>query len=205
MSKIINSVDDLSMIKITCLTLLLVLFNNTAFADFSCTAEVRYKWIPDKSSGGAAAKDTASSEKSPTEAPAAVDAVKDAKGDPSVTSEVFWGTIEAAGSDEALAKLKLFDSLNKERGKADGACREAHENQTKCIAGKYSQNAAVLSMMSFSQRREVEKTIIADCTNTTGRCIGSSSTEPVCREAKIAEAVKPTPVEEKKTKESKKK
>ncbi len=199
MSEITNFVDDLCMIRIILLLLSVTLCASIARADFSCTSEVRYRWIPDKAPV-VGAKPVATPK-------AATEGKKEdsADNEESVATEVFWGTIEATGQDEAVAKVKLTEALNKERAKADSACRESHENQTKCIAGKYSQNAAVLSMMSFVQRREIEKTIISDCTNSTGRCVGSSASEASCRELKAKGAEEAPPAEEKKGKEAKKK
>lgn len=133
-------------------------------AEFLCTSDISYQWRPESSKDASA----------PTTTPAAAPAEAEGR-------KVFWRRVEARGTTEDEARLKVIEESNKERAKADVACVDSHENQTRCIAGKYSQNSAVLSMMSFSQRTELEKSIVQDCKNNMGRCLGAAGTEIGCR------------------------
>ena len=155
-----------------------------AAADFSCASDLNYQWK-------VIATSVVKTAPAPAKPGAPQAAPAPAEGAPAdaVPSEntVFWSSIEATADTEENAKVQLADKINKERSRADGACRDAHENQTKCVSGKYSQNASVMSTMSFSQRKEFEKIIAADCVETAGRCLGSKATEAKCRELKKAD------------------
>lgn len=194
--KNINFVDDLPMIRTTLFSLVISLsVISPVAADFSCSSDIRYRWKAQNQNEGVQQPKKGAA---PTATPETAEAAEPNG------SDVFWGTVEGTSATEDEAKAKLTDLLNKERARADAACRDLHENQTRCIAGKYGQSAGVLSMMSFSQRKEFEKSIISDCENSSGKCLGSSISEVKCREVKSAVEATPAP-EEKKGKDSKKK
>lgn len=163
-------------------SLIIVLFSLVApalsHAEFSCMLEVTYKWSP-----------------TTTDAPPAKEVNKDnnkgeAAKEADVGKEVFWGRFEVKGETEEATKAKAKETATKERSNAMIACADAHENQTRCIAGKYAQNSASLSLMSFSQRKSFEKKILEDCEQANGRCSSAIASEPVCKEIVVAEAGK---------------
>ena len=162
------------------LALFLMLFSNPAFAEFSCSADVRYKWktLSDSESNSAPKTKDA---KTDTVAP-------DASNTDLNIKDVFWSTVEVKGASEEEAKNKLKLLVNEQRKKADESCRDSHENQSKCLANKYAQHSALQTTLSYSQRRELEKKITEDCQVAAGSCLGSASTEPVCKESVVAGA-----------------
>ena len=174
--------------------------SNVAFGEFRCQAEIHYRWKPtDKPIDNKPIK---------TPAPAAKGVV-DAKQTPVATvlpedgiREVFSSTAIGSGLLEDDAKNALKAVVTEERAKADASCRETHENQSKCLGVKYSQNATTMQLLSFSQRKEFEKKMVEDCQQAGGQCLGSAATEPVCSESKKAE---PTAAPDAKGKDAKKK
>jgi hypothetical protein len=154
--------------------------NNLAIAEFSCTADVRYKWRP----LSAQESNSASNPKTDN----AATNTPEAKTEDSSVKDVFWRTVEVKGATEDEAKNKLKVLVNEERQKADFSCRDAHENQSKCLANKYTQHSALQTTLTYSQRRELEKKMAEDCQVAAGSCLGSATTEPVCKESVAADA-----------------
>ena len=163
-----------------------VSFSRVGRAEFRCQAEVRYHWIPavvaEEGKAGAAIKATPTAVPEKAAAPAA---------GASPGKEVFWSVSNSSGPTEDEAKTRLKDMIIDQRSKADAACRDSHENQTRCFAAKYAQTSSTFQLMSFSQRKEFEKKIAADCQQAAGSCQGSVSTEPTCQEVKAAETPAP--------------
>lgn len=168
---------------------------SSAEAEFRCRSDVRFKWqkkddsTPQPNKGGTG--------KSAPQADNSTDQDKSIR-------DVFFKNVEAKGDTEDDTKNKLKDLVSEERALADSSCRELHENQTKCLALKYSQNASVIGMLSFLQRKDFEKKIIEDCEMSSGSCLGSAATEPICLEIKKADA-QPSPEAGKGGKDAKKK
>lgn len=140
-----------------------VLDAQIARADFVCSSDVTYKW---KEEGvGTPAAGSANSEKA-----------------------VHFSITDAAGDSEEAAKAKLSPLLIAAKARAALACQEEHENQSKCIATKYSAMSTVVNSLSFSARKELEESIISDCKKSQGKCLEASSSDPKCSEVKKAEA-----------------
>lgn len=156
------------------------LFPMVSVADFGCTSEVRYSWI--RKSEKTAGKSAATPTSAPTASPDGGSVPTEGKID------VFWTSVDSKGASEEEAKRVLTELINKERARSDTACRDLHENQSKCIATKYSLHAAVMKVMSFEQRKDFEKKMIEDCDNQSGQCAGAFATEPKCQEIVAAKA-----------------
>jgi hypothetical protein len=175
---------------------LLVTVASSAQSEFRCESEIRYRWKQlDKNDGKKTAE---ASQATPTPT------TEDNKGKVAVVEgrEVFWSSASASAETEEEAKNSLKAIVTDQRARADSACRDSHENQTKCVATKYSQNTSTFQVMSFSQRKAFEKKIIEDCEQAAGNCLGSAATEASCIEIKKAEVA---PAAEAKGKEAKKK
>lgn len=143
-------------------------FASSSLADFSCTAGVSYKWRPaisieqPKSEQGNEGKDG------------------EKKEDTGV--EVFFGTVQVSGATEEAAKAAIAEAINRAKTKADSACKDAHENQSKCIATKYTTNSTILHGLTFEQRKALQDGIKDDCLKANGNCLGSTATEHKCSE-----------------------
>jgi len=168
-------------------------------AEFRCESEVRYRWKPTVKA--VPLKPGTAGEQAAPEKPSGSEEKKDGAGNQD-GREVFWSLSSSTGELEDQAKASLKTIITEQRAKADMACRDAHENQTKCVATKYLQNATTFQMMGFTQRKAFEKKIIEDCEQASGNCLGSAATEPVCQEVKKAEAA---PAADAKGKDAKKK
>ena len=167
-------------------------------AEFSCSAEISYSWLrteePSSPSKGGATP-------SASPAPAA---------SPTEQLSVYVATVSANGGTEELAKAALAEPITK--GKAVGLtrCKDEHENQARCVALKYTSMAQVLNSLGFTARKELEKTISSDCHRSTGHCISTTASEPICRtivaaEPKAEEAAADGKGKDEKGKDSKKK
>ena len=170
----------------------------SAQSEFRCESEVRYRWKQVESSESKTVVNK--NAPVPTAQPTAPAAPSDAQ--VSEGREVFWAQSSATGVTEDEAKALLKDAMIEQRSRADMACKDIHENQTKCVASKYSQNVSTFQVMSFTQRKSFEKKIIEDCEQAAGHCLGAAATEPICKELKKDE---PTPAAEVKGKDAKKK
>lgn len=126
-----------------------------------------------------------------------------------VESKALFRTIEVVGSDEAVAKQLLQESLTRERPRALISCRDRHENITECVATRFAQHQTTLSGMSFSARRALEDAIKSDCQSVQGVCGEVSTGEVTCAERVNVAVASPvaadTKDEKPKEKESKKK
>ena len=101
---------------------------------------------------------------------------------------VRWGVFSARGADELAAKRALAEPVEREKRRARESCKKEHENLAGCVAGRYSSMEGTLSRMSFSQRRDVEEAVTADCNSKQGSCGEVTATEPQCVEHKPDEA-----------------
>lgn len=202
--KILCFVDDLDMSSRAFFLLLLAMIVITpdAYAEYICRAELHYKWKPFNTDGrevdNKVNKKTENSDNKDGGDTPKDDAVSDG------SEDVFWEVVEAKGATQDDAKQKLQGIITKEYPQVQSECRNIHENQTKCLSSKYAQNVSSMSIMSFRQRKEFEKRITEDCDYESGRCLGSSASEPVCVEIKAQEGAQGTP-EAAKGKEAKKK
>jgi len=115
---------------------------------------------------------------------------------------VRFGSLERTGSDEAAAKARLQDELNRLKIRASEACRREHEAFGTCVSTKFASNAALLSSLGFSARKEVERALTDECRGQEGTCVGVSAAEPQCKELVKLE---PTPAATDKKAEGKKK
>lgn len=152
------------------------LYASSALGDFSCSSEISYKWTH---------TDSDHFEAKVEKGKEGEEAKKEVK--ENAEFEVFFGTVQVTAATEEEAKAKLPESIKKAKTKSDSACREVHENQTKCIAIKYTANSALLQGATYDQRKALQESIKEDCARSTGRCTGSSATEGKCLELKAPE------------------
>jgi hypothetical protein len=163
-------------------------------AEYICSAEVRYQWnkVPKNNASNipvAAGKQAGTGKSQPTVTPAEANSGASDGKDPN-TKDVFFSRVEVKGENQESAKAKLDSLILEHRVKADTACRELHENQSKCLSIKFSQSATIQGALTFSQRKELERKMVEDCEVVAGTCLGSATTEPICKELVSAE---PTP------------
>ena len=99
-----------------------------------------------------------------------------------------WGRLEARGTDEKEAKAKLQKITDPERIFVLGRCRREHENQSACVATRFTSYSATLQSLSFTARKKLEDSILADCKLAAGTCTGVLVSDPVCTEIVVAAA-----------------
>ncbi len=168
----------------------LVFMTDAAHADFTCAADVSFKWQQDAEQPPAPVK---ADEKSPP-APAATSQPEDS----------FWARVEVKGKDEAQSKGALGERVVAEQAAAMRECRKQHENLAGCIGSKYYAMGSVLNTLGFTARKNLEDAIRSDCEKRQGKCLGASAGEAKCQE--IVKAVEtPSPAPDEKKKDSKKK
>ena len=159
--------------------LLLTLFYSQALlAEFECSSEVSYSWIPR--------------------------VVEEKKGEKPKRVEVKQTVVEvlrAMGESENDAKFAIQRKSERAKEEARTICQRVHEDVSGCIAGKHASSAATLKQLSFSARRELEQSIVEDCNALAGLCQKTEASEPACAEIKKDEA----PAEETAKEEKKKK
>lgn len=170
----------------------IICFKLSANAEHICRTEVQYKWRTEKSAAADVPPDPKAHK--PTEAPAAA---------PNNELTVFWALIEQKGKNEEDAKQNATKQSLSERGAAEKACLNAHENLSGCVAAKYLSLSPSVSTLGFSAKKSVDDAIKEDCAKQQGKCTGSSITEIKCSE--IIPDVKPTEVPTGKDSKAKKK
>lgn len=147
------------------LALILTLFySRVVMAEFECSTEVSYSWVPRM--------------------------VEDKKGEKSKKGELKRTTVEvvrATGESEDDAKSAVQRKCERAVDGARKICQRVHEDVSGCIAGKHASSAATLKQLSFSARRELEQSILEDCNALAGLCQKTEASDPVCIERKKEE------------------
>jgi hypothetical protein len=102
-------------------------------------------------------------------------------------TEVFFGEVRAVAADEALAKAKIDSDSLKSKTKALQQCRKLHENFSGCLHAKLESASGALKASSFSARKALEDSFLADCKKQQGNCKEVKNSEIKCET--IAEKV----------------
>ena len=132
-------------------------------AEFNCAADVSFRWrsVP------VTEKDVKT---------------EDNQAAPDKPKETFFEMVTAKGEKEEAAREELEKKLAPVKERALRQCREQYENQSACIATKYSKMESVLNTLDFKARDELQKAIHQDCLRQTGSCIEAAAGEVKCRE-----------------------
>ena len=102
--------------------------------------------------------------------------------DPKDERVVFFAVVEQRAPSVEDAKRKLAEEVARVKGDAYQRCREAHQNLSGCIAGRFNAHTGVMSSMTFAARKALEEAITTDCKGEQGTCGAVTASEPQCKE-----------------------
>ncbi|RME60604.1 MAG: hypothetical protein D6780_03085 [Candidatus Dadabacteria bacterium] len=79
--------------------------------------------------------------------------------------------MQSSAENEEKAKEALKSIYARRQKQALEECRKKHENLSGCISSRLQSASQVLSLLSFTAKREMEKSIINDCKKQNGKCL----------------------------------
>jgi hypothetical protein len=101
---------------------------------------------------------------------------------------VFVEAVEAKGADEAAAKALLHERVERAKVRASERCVQEHQNESGCVAAKFSSLSSTMHSLTFSARKLLEDSIASDCKAQQGICLPSEASEAQCVELAAAAA-----------------
>lgn len=127
----------------------------------ACEADIFYSW-----------KKTP-----PKPVPGQKDAAPPAEAEP---AEVFYTRAGEQGAVEEEVKARVEKKLETMKAEALSACREAHEDQARCITTGLKTISKEYNRADYAARGALLKSVTDDCENTNGACVSARTGDVAC-------------------------